>query len=292
MSMKKILFLVALLPFLGAGCATNPPENTTLPVPTSTTTVTTTDVKQGTITGALSYPAGGFPPDLEVCALNTASNAIDCNSKLSFKSYKDSTYSLTLPAGAYIVYAERRTDKGFKGYYSEAVTCGGGTNCQSHKNIVVTVTAGSELTNIDPGDWYAPNTVSYFLPQDIDAYLRDAFPINTGGIPALKVVYVTYMTTTNSGESPMRTAVQAAVAAIPAGGGPPHANVVYLKVKGTTAYVMLDIDFDGWAGSGAFTQEIHPIIVKNVLQFTAIKKVVFGPAPGDTVEQIGRSLPQ
>lgn len=127
-----------------------------------------------------------------------------------------------------------------------------------------------------------PTTISYFIPVG---------PISPeqGGDPE-KIVYEEKTTTINPGESPMRTAVQAAVASIPAGGGPTHANVVYLKVDGSTAYVMLDIDFDGWAGMGIFLETIHPVITKNILQFSAIKSVIFGPAPGDTKEQIGSAL--
>ncbi len=151
--MKKILFLFALLPFLGAGCATNPPEKITLPV--ATTSVTTTNPDQGTITGALSYPSEGLPPDLKVCALNSVSNSLYCTMQ---PINNDSSYTLPVPSGAYTVYAQSGT---LKGFYSEFITCGEDTKkCSSHKNIVVTVAAGSELTKIDPGDWYGPDSDS------------------------------------------------------------------------------------------------------------------------------------
>ena len=136
-------------------------------------------------------------------------------------------------------------------------------------------------------------TVNYFVPKDITKYMsaEELYSQDKQGTdPALTVAYDKDTTTTASTEDPMRTAVQAALSILPAGGGPPHANVVYLKVDGISAYVMLDIDFNGWAGVSAVEAALHPVITKNLMQFSAIKYVVFGPAPGDTREKIQGSL--
>lgn len=151
--MKKILFLIGLVALVGAGCVKNNPNDTSI-LTTASSRSSTTNVNQetGTISGALSYPAEGLPPDLKVCALNTTTNALYCTTK---PIYNDPSYSLTLPSGTYTVYAQSGT---LKGYYSEFVTCGGySQKCPSHKNIEVNVITGSNLTNIDPGDWYAPD---------------------------------------------------------------------------------------------------------------------------------------
>ncbi|MFZ2803615.1 MAG: hypothetical protein WA001_00165 [Patescibacteria group bacterium] len=137
--------------------------------------------------------------------------------------------------------------------------------------------------------------VTYFVPQDIPTYMQREAQFSqegTGADPAASVVYVAYTTTTNPGDDQMRAAAQAAVVSLPAGGGPPHANIVYFKVVGNTAYVMLDIDFNGWAGVSAVEAAIQPVIVKNLEQFQAITSVQFAPAPGDSRDQIQQTLPQ
>ena len=130
-----------------------------------------------------------------------------------------------------------------------------------------------------------PTTIDYYVPKNIAAYMQaeEAYSQTLQGAdPALTVEYVKNTTPINSAESKMLTAAQAAVVLLPAGGGPAHANIVYLKLVGTTAYVMLDIDFNGWAGVSAVKAAIKPVIEKNILQFPEVKNVVFGPAPGDT----------
>lgn len=137
--------------------------------------------------------------------------------------------------------------------------------------------------------------VSYFVPKDITTYMNteEAYASTGNGLdPGYPVIYIEKTTNTASPENPMQTAVQAALNLLPTGGGPLHGKVVYLKTIRTTAYIMLDIDFDGWAGVSLFRAAANPVITKNLLQFPAIKYVVFGPAPGDTVEKIGKTLNQ
>ena len=139
----------------------------------------------------------------------------------------------------------------------------------------------------------AQTTVDFYVPKDIAAYMRAAALYSQTGAgtnPALTVVYVKKTTSTNASVTPMQTAVQAALSVLPAGGGPAHESVVYFKVVGTTAYVMLDMDFDAWAGSSAVAAALHPVIEKNLLQFSSISKVVFGHAPGDTRDGIMKTL--
>ena len=79
----------------------------------------------------------------------------------------------------------------------------------------------------------------------------------------------------------IRASAQAAAEELPAGGGPPHASVAYLKIRGKTAYVLLDIDRDGWAGAWAIQLLVHPLVEKTLLRFKGIRRVVFSEAPGD-----------
>jgi hypothetical protein len=137
--------------------------------------------------------------------------------------------------------------------------------------------------------------VNYFVPKDIAEYMRieEAYTaVGKETDPAYTVVYVMHATSTKSTEDSRRTAVQAALNLLPAGGGPPHANVAYFKIVGTTAYVLLDVDFDGWAGVSIYETAAHPVITYNLLMNSGISSVVFGPAPDDTMEQIRSTLNQ
>jgi len=79
----------------------------------------------------------------------------------------------------------------------------------------------------------------------------------------------------------IKASAQAAAEEIAPSGGPAKASIAYLKVQNKTAYVLLDIDLDGWAGVSASLAIIHPLVEKTLLQFPEINKVVFGYAPGD-----------
>jgi len=62
------------------------------------------------------------------------------------------------------------------------------------------------------------------------------------------------------------------------------ARIVYLKIENGTAFVLLNIDRDGWAGV-SFTQAYcHPIVEKTLLQFKSIKRVVWDEAPGEKAD--------
>lgn len=80
-----------------------------------------------------------------------------------------------------------------------------------------------------------------------------------------------------------KTSAQLAAEQFPTGGGPEKASVVYLKIVNTTAYVVLNIDVDWWAGVSVATAIIHPVVEKTLLQFENIEQVVFGYASWDTI---------
>lgn len=60
------------------------------------------------------------------------------------------------------------------------------------------------------------------------------------------------------------------------------ATIVYLKVESNTAYILLNIDTDGWAGVSFSRAYCHPFVEKTLLQFKNIKQVVWNKAPGET----------
>jgi len=124
-------------------------EPGTIPLPSSD--------KYGTISGKLSFPSEQIPP-LRIVAFDIYSNAyysVDTTTN-------QQTYAITnLPPGYYKVVAYARSAN-LAGGYSEFVKCGLKNEC-SHILVVVYVTPGQTVSNIDPGDWYAPAGT---FPQD------------------------------------------------------------------------------------------------------------------------------
>jgi LysM repeat protein len=104
----------------------------------------------GLITGDLSYPSEHIP------ALTIIATRID-NGKNTYYSLQtadgQSSYTLRVDPGVYQVVAYAGD---FAGGYTEYVACGLGINCGDHALLPVLVQAGDILSDINPGDWYAP----------------------------------------------------------------------------------------------------------------------------------------
>lgn len=62
----------------------------------------------------------------------------------------------------------------------------------------------------------------------------------------------------------------------------PGDSVVYFRVKDKTAYVLLEMDVNGWAGVTYTIRKVHPIVEHTLLYFPGIDKVAFAYAPEDT----------
>lgn len=62
-------------------------------------------------------------------------------------------------------------------------------------------------------------------------------------------------------------------------------TIVYLKVENKTAYALLNIDTDGWAGVSFSRAYCHIIVEKTLLRFKNIKKVVWDETPDEKVSR-------
>ena len=118
----------------------------------------------GVIEGSLSYPSEFIPDDMTICAENLSTRKIYCTNKhINARKYRyKEGYKLTVPPGAYHVYAQLPDparhgadySKDYRAYYSEFVKCGMSVKCKSHAPIVVKVKSGETVRGIDPQDWY------------------------------------------------------------------------------------------------------------------------------------------
>lgn len=112
---------------------------------------------KGIIEGSLSYPSETIPKEMEVCAEDIETKDLVCT-KEQFSDTKYTFglgYKIELKEGKYYIYATVLSDpKKYRAYYSEFVTCGLKTECESHKPIAVAVEIGKTVSKIDPQDWY------------------------------------------------------------------------------------------------------------------------------------------
>ena len=138
--------------------------------------------------------------------------------------------------------------------------------------------------------------VNIQIPDNVEQYLGamnewifDDSP-NGGKLnPSFSWKFISKRVTVPYTKGVIKASAQAAAEQIPTQGGTPSAEVVYLKIVDKTAYILLAMQIDGWAGSSASLAKIKPLVERTILQFSDINFVKFEPAPGDSKEQISNS---
>jgi hypothetical protein len=122
--------------------------------PAATSSIRIPEPRPATITGELSYPSDYIPEDMRVCAEDVALRKRNCDARFTTRNGRR-LYTLTMPPGSYLVYAETRDMPDYKAYYSEAVVCGLSVDCLSHEPIMLELRAGENRSKVHPQDWYA-----------------------------------------------------------------------------------------------------------------------------------------
>ncbi len=120
----------------------------------------------GKISGKLTYPGEGIPTDLVLCVTVTSLYAEPtyCSNdkpsrlsaaKIAFRlNYRGASYTVTLPAASYYIYAKTSEMRGVKAYYDDFIKCGMSVECTSKTPIVVKVKAGQTRSGITVGDFW------------------------------------------------------------------------------------------------------------------------------------------
>lgn len=155
--------------FILTACSATPTATPAAPMPTAVPstqapTQAPTDTAQpevGSIAGQLSYPAEMIPA-LRVVAFRTDNGSyyfVDTPAG-------QNTFTLAnLPPGTYHVVAYAIATPTIAGGYTQAVLCGLKVGCTDQSLIDVIVTVNQAVTNINPGDWYAPEGTYPPMPQ-------------------------------------------------------------------------------------------------------------------------------
>ncbi|MDE1940970.1 MAG: hypothetical protein KGI45_00165 [Patescibacteria group bacterium] len=130
----------------------------------------------------------------------------------------------------------------------------------------------------------ATSSVTIIVPADVAAYKKAmAEHVQVGGPDPLATAQFIATTTTPNTivADPLQNAAEAAAEYIPTQAGT-SSLVTYFKVVNGTAYVVLNMDQNGWAGVSVAIAEVHPIVEKTLLAQPGITTVKFGYAPGDS----------
>jgi len=131
-------------------------------------------------------------------------------------------------------------------------------------------------------------TLTIMAPENPEEYRQamTEFAQEGGDDPAKTWVFNKKEITVPYTDDPIKASANAAAQEFPTGGGPSKTEVIYLKIINGTAYVLMNIDIDGWAGVSVSLAIIHPVVEKTLLEFPEINKVIFDFAPGDSLETI------
>lgn len=131
-----------------------------------------------------------------------------------------------------------------------------------------------------------PRTVTIMVPKNEEDYRQKMIEFSqVGGInPLTTWVFVKKELPLPLNVDPIKASAVLAAQEIPVGGSNSESSsvaVVYWKVVNKTAYVLLRMDVDGWAGVSTAIAVTHPLVEKTLLQFPEIQRVIFDYAPGD-----------
>ncbi len=158
-----------------------PPATAAPATPTATMLST-----PGSISGNLTYPADTMPA-LYVVALQVGTRT----SQYIITQPGQMTYEIdNLPPGSWNIIAYTVGGGGFPaglaGGYTKAVPCGLATECADHSLIDVVVAPGQHVSDINPGDWYAPPGTLPPFPG-APALTTAAATVSTTPLPTLPV---------------------------------------------------------------------------------------------------------
>lgn len=128
------------------------------------------------------------------------------------------------------------------------------------------------------------SVVNIMVPKNLPGYINAINDyISTGGSnPAATWEFVPETVSIGPTTDPVRVAAEAASGVVKS--QVTGEQLDYLKVVNGTAYVVLKMDVNGWAGVSFAIAKAHPIVEKSLLAQPGITSVKFGYAPGDSMQ--------
>ena len=112
------------------------------------------EIENGTLRGTVCFP-GESIPEMTLYFMEIYSGDLSYQDQAQ----DESTFSIMLAPGSYIVFAYPKNSPHQGGSYTQAVVCGLGGECTDHSPVFVQVNPGSEVSSVDICDWYSPDDV-------------------------------------------------------------------------------------------------------------------------------------
>ncbi len=138
---------------------------TEIPLAEPTLPVVSQDRTPGSMGGNLSYPGEAIPPQ-RIVAFN-----LDTEQWYHVKTEANQTTYLLqdIPPGRYQVVSYiipgNNVPPELAGGYTQAVLCGLDVSCTDHNLVDIIVKPGKLTPNINPADWYTPDSLKAFPPE-------------------------------------------------------------------------------------------------------------------------------
>ncbi|TSA24486.1 MAG: hypothetical protein D4R67_11710 [Bacteroidetes bacterium] len=129
------------------------------------------------------------------------------------------------------------------------------------------------------------STITVMVPGNESVYKEKmAEFVQAGGEdPLVTTTFIAKEITIPYTSDLMKASAQAAAEEIyPASasaGAPSVDSVAFFKIRNDTAYILLNMDIDGWAGVSVAVAIVHPVVERTLLQFPEVKHVVFDSIP-------------
>lgn len=131
----------------------------------------------------------------------------------------------------------------------------------------------------------ATSSVTIVVPDNDSLYKArmTGFVQEGGEDPVLQTTFIKKEVTVPYTTNIMKASAQAAAEDIypssVSAGGPGVDSVAYFRIRSDTAFILLGMDIDGWAGVSVAKAIVHPVVERTLLQFPEIKQVVFDSIP-------------
>jgi hypothetical protein len=149
------------------------------------------------------------------------------------------------------------------------------------KDIVLVEEKPAEITS-----------VTIVVPEDLSVYDTEMnkFIFDGGANPLESLSFVKKVVSVATTTDVIKASAGASASYIKTQGGEMASKIEYFKIVDGTAYVVLGMQLNGWAGVSISFEKIKPLVEKTLLQFPEIKNVKFETAPGDSIEDLINNL--
>ncbi|MDQ5950167.1 MAG: hypothetical protein QG585_107 [Patescibacteria group bacterium] len=136
------------------------------------------------------------------------------------------------------------------------------------------------------------SSVTIMVPENLSTYDTEMnkFIFDGGSNPLESLSFVKKVVSVATTTDVIKASAGASASYIKTQGGEMASKIEYFKIVDGTAYVVLGMQLNGWAGVSISFEKIKPLVEKTLLQFPEIKNVKFETAPGDSIEDLINNL--